>query len=76
MPDSGPGRGLQPSVPAEVAAVEYLGADSLIDARLDGQAVLAKVAGKAKFQRGERIGLAWAAADCHWFDAESGDRLQ
>ncbi len=63
-------------VPAEVAAVEYLGADSLIDARLDGQAVLAKVAGKAAFQRGERIGLAWAAADCHWFDAETGDRLQ
>jgi sn-glycerol 3-phosphate transport system ATP-binding protein len=63
-------------VPAEVAAVEYLGADSLIEARLDGQAVLAKVAGKAAFQRGERIGLAWAAADCHWFDAESGDRLQ
>ncbi|MEO8558147.1 MAG: ABC transporter ATP-binding protein [Rhodospirillales bacterium] len=62
-------------LPAEVAAVEYLGADSLIDARLGGQKLLAKIAGKVAIRTGDRIALAWEQKDCHWFDAKSGERL-
>jgi len=61
---------------AEVAAVEYLGADSLIDARLGEQNLLAKVPGKISAKPGDRIGLAWDQKDCHWFDAKTGERLQ
>ncbi len=50
-------------LPADIAAVEYLGADSLIEARLGGQKLLAKVAGKVSARVGERIGLAWEQKD-------------
>jgi sn-glycerol 3-phosphate transport system ATP-binding protein len=63
-------------IAAEVAAVEYLGADSLIDARLGEQNLLAKVTGKISAKPGDRLGLAWDQKDCHWFDAKSGERLQ
>jgi sn-glycerol 3-phosphate transport system ATP-binding protein len=63
-------------IAAEVAAVEYLGADSLIDARLGSQNLLAKVAGKISAKPGDRLGLAWDQKDCHWFDAKTGERLQ
>jgi sn-glycerol 3-phosphate transport system ATP-binding protein len=63
-------------IAAEVAAVEYLGADSLIDARLGSQNMLAKVVGKISAKPGDRLGLAWDQKDCHWFDAKTGERLQ
>jgi sn-glycerol 3-phosphate transport system ATP-binding protein len=63
-------------IAAEVAAVEYLGADSLIDARLGSQNLLAKVVGKISAKPGDRLGLAWDQKDCHWFDAKTGERLQ
>jgi len=63
-------------VPAEIVAVEYLGADSLLEARIGAQTLLAKVAGKAEIRPGERIGLAWDGVDCHWFDTKTGERLQ
>ena len=62
-------------VAADVTAVEYLGADSLIEARLGGQKLLAKIAGKVTAKPGDRIGLAWQQKDCHWFDAKTGERL-
>jgi sn-glycerol 3-phosphate transport system ATP-binding protein len=63
-------------IAAEVTAIEYLGADSLIEARLGEQSLLAKVAGKVSAKPGERIALAWDQKDCHWFDAKTGERLQ
>ena len=63
-------------IPAEIVAVEYLGADSLLDVRIADQPFLAKIAGKATAQPGEKVELAWERADCHWFDARSGERLQ
>ncbi len=63
-------------VPATVAAMEYLGADSLIEARLGAETLFAKIAGKANAKPGDEIRLTWRQEDCHWFDAETGERLQ
>jgi len=63
-------------VPAMVAAMEYLGADSLIEARLGAETLFAKIAGKANAKPGDEVRLAWRQEDCHWFDAETGERLQ
>ena len=61
---------------AEVATVEYLGADSLVEARAGGETIFAKVEGKSALRPGDAVRLAWRQADCHWFDAGSGERLQ
>ena len=63
-------------VAATVAAMEYLGADSLIEARLGEEVLFAKIAGKANVKPGDAIRLAWRQEDCHWFDAKTGERLQ
>ncbi|MCC7274277.1 MAG: ABC transporter ATP-binding protein [Alphaproteobacteria bacterium] len=63
-------------VAAEVATVEYLGADSLVETRSGGETIFAKVDGKTALQPGETVRLAWRAQDRHWFDTRSGERLQ
>ncbi len=60
---------------ATVVAVEYLGADTLIDTRLADQSFIVRVGGRANVAVGETVHLAWDAAAVHWFDVSSQCRI-
>ena len=62
-------------VPARVVAVEYLGAETLIEARLATSSVVVRANGRIDAGIGDTLHLAWAPDDAHWFDAASGRRL-
>jgi sn-glycerol 3-phosphate transport system ATP-binding protein len=62
-------------LPARVIAVEYLGGDSQIEARVGEESVLLRAAGTGLVGPGDEINLAWAPTDAHWFDASSGCRI-
>ena len=59
-----------------VAAVEYLGADTLIETRLGGS-VLHRAAGRPRDARrvGETVHIRWEPAAAHWFDLSSQCRI-
>jgi sn-glycerol 3-phosphate transport system ATP-binding protein len=61
-------------VAAEVAAVEYLGADTLIETRLNGESFVVRLGGRPVAQTGETVRLAWSPAAVHWFDRATGHR--
>jgi sn-glycerol 3-phosphate transport system ATP-binding protein len=61
-------------LPAEVLSLEYLGADSLIACKVGTREWIVRQDGKIKATAGDRIHLAWPAAENHWFDASSGKR--
>ena len=62
-------------IEAVVEAVEYLGADNLVDCRL-GEAVLtARLPRHAGMKPGDRLRLGWADAAMHLFNPVSGERL-
>jgi sn-glycerol 3-phosphate transport system ATP-binding protein len=63
-------RGLE----ALVETVEYLGADSLVAARYEGQPLLVRVPGRSRLAAGETIRVAWEAAHEHHFDKNTGGR--
>jgi sn-glycerol 3-phosphate transport system ATP-binding protein len=63
-------------VPAEVRAVEYLGAETMIEARVAGTPLLARISGRAPCAVGERVYLRWPAAATHWFDASTERRIE
>jgi sn-glycerol 3-phosphate transport system ATP-binding protein len=63
-------------VPAEVRAVEYLGAETMIEAVVAGLPILARVSGRAPCAVGETVHLAWAASATHWFDASTERRIE
>lgn len=60
---------------AEVAAVEFLGADTLIEARVEGVPFVVRRPGKVDVRAGERVALAWPVQQAHWFDMSSERRL-
>ena len=62
-------------VPAQVTAVEYLGADTLIDTRIAGEPFIVRLPGRHSAKAGERVSVAWEPAAAHWFDAASGRRI-
>ena len=62
-------------VAARVAAVEYLGADTLIDARIGDEPFVVRQAGRPPVAAGEQVSIAWDAGATHWFDATSGQRI-
>jgi sn-glycerol 3-phosphate transport system ATP-binding protein len=62
-------------LPARVVAVEYLGGDSQVEARVGGENVLLRISGAPSVVPGEDIHLAWASGDVHWFDAPSQCRI-
>ncbi|MBS0520293.1 MAG: ABC transporter ATP-binding protein [Proteobacteria bacterium] len=62
---------------AEVASVEYLGADTIVGLRRGGgEPILVRVPGRAAARIGERAALAWDPAHEHRFDRASGRRLE
>jgi sn-glycerol 3-phosphate transport system ATP-binding protein len=62
-------------LPARVVAIEYLGADTLIEARVAGHPFIVRRPGRVSAEAGETIGVAWSAADAHWFDLSSDRRF-
>jgi sn-glycerol 3-phosphate transport system ATP-binding protein len=62
-------------LPADVVAAEYLGADTQVETRVDGQTLIVRVSGRFAGVPGERIHLAWAPGDAHWFDTSSERRI-
>jgi sn-glycerol 3-phosphate transport system ATP-binding protein len=63
-------------IEAQVEAVEYLGADSLITCRVGGQTLAARVGGRVGLSPADTTRLAWARGAQHFFDAASGRRTE
>jgi len=63
-------------VPARVAAMEYLGADTLVQARVGACELMARLPGRIDLTPGAAIRMAWPADSRHWFDAQSGLRVE
>jgi sn-glycerol 3-phosphate transport system ATP-binding protein len=62
-------------MPATIAAVEYLGADTLIDTRVGEQSFIVRLPGRTNTAVGETVHIAWDPAAAHWFDLSSQRRL-
>ncbi|MCA0401607.1 MAG: ABC transporter ATP-binding protein [Proteobacteria bacterium] len=60
---------------ATVVAAEYLGSDTLVEARVQANRFVARVPGKAGLREGESIYLNWNLGKTHWFDAETARRI-
>jgi ABC-type sugar transport system ATPase subunit len=56
------------SLPAEVAVVEDLGNERLIDTRVEGQGVIARQASDSGLEMGDRVYLNFEFGDAHLFD--------
>jgi sn-glycerol 3-phosphate transport system ATP-binding protein len=61
-------------IAARVETIEYLGADSLVAARVAGQQILVRVPGRAAVRASDEVRLAWDRAHEHHFDAQTGGR--
>jgi sn-glycerol 3-phosphate transport system ATP-binding protein len=59
---------------ARVENVEYLGADSLVAAKADGQSLLVRVPGRASVQAGDAVKVSWHKNNEHHFDKTTGER--
>ena len=86
---SGPGAGLQlgirpedielrddGGIAAELVSADYLGADTIISARIGHQSLLVRVPGRVRIAGGERAALSWESGAVHLFDATSGRRAE
>ncbi len=62
-------------VAATVAAVEYLGADTLIETRIADQSFIVRLPGRAGVNVGDKVALAWDPAAAHWFDLSTQCRI-
>ena len=64
------------ALPATVAAVEYLGADTILTCRVGAQTVAVRMEGRAKPRAGDTVQLTWTPEHTHVFDAGTGRRLE
>lgn len=55
-------------LPTEVAAVDYMGAETVLRLKLGPQNLMARVNGRASATPGETVNIAWKAKDVHLFD--------
>jgi sn-glycerol 3-phosphate transport system ATP-binding protein len=62
-------------VAATVAAVEYLGADTLLETRVGEEPFIVRVAGRTGLSAGDPVRLAWDPAAAHWFDLSTERRI-
>jgi sn-glycerol 3-phosphate transport system ATP-binding protein len=60
---------------ASVAAVEYLGADTLIDTTIADQSFIVRVPGRAAPAVGETLRIGWDPPAAHWFDLSTQCRI-
>jgi sn-glycerol 3-phosphate transport system ATP-binding protein len=66
--------GFQRGVPAAVAAIEYLGADSLVTCRMGAATLAVRVPGSVGLARGDAVRLSWAPGAQHLFEHDSARR--
>ena len=62
-------------LPATIASVEYLGADTLIDARIADQSFIVRQAGRTSAAIGETVHIRWEPRATHWFSLSSQRRI-
>jgi sn-glycerol 3-phosphate transport system ATP-binding protein len=62
--------GFQRGVPAAVAAIEYLGADSLVACRMGAATLAVRVPGSVGLARSDAVRLSWAPGAQHLFDRD------
>jgi sn-glycerol 3-phosphate transport system ATP-binding protein len=60
----------------QVKSVEYLGAETMIEASLAGTPILARLNGLPPCRVGDNVHLRWAPDATHWFDLSSGRRIE
>jgi sn-glycerol 3-phosphate transport system ATP-binding protein len=65
-----------PGLAARVAAVEYLGADSIVTCAVGDQTLAVRTPGRAELPEGLGVTLAWPAGATHVFDATTGTRCE
>jgi sn-glycerol 3-phosphate transport system ATP-binding protein len=63
-------------IAAELVSADYLGADTIISARIGHQSLLVRVPGRVRIAGGERAALSWESGAVHLFDATSGRRAE
>ena len=61
---------------AEVLSMEYLGADSVLACSLGQQQIAVQVAGNPGFKPGHSLRLSFATDALHYFDAQTGARVE
>jgi sn-glycerol 3-phosphate transport system ATP-binding protein len=62
-------------VAATVAAVEYLGADTLVDTRIGDQSFIVRLPGRATANVADKVHVRWEPAAAHWFDLSTQCRI-
>jgi sn-glycerol 3-phosphate transport system ATP-binding protein len=62
-------------LPAELVWSDYLGADTIVTARVGTQSLLVRVPGRVGAADGKKVNLIWAPNRVHVFDAASGRRV-
>jgi sn-glycerol 3-phosphate transport system ATP-binding protein len=67
-----PGNGVM----AQVTAIEYLGADSIIACAFGTEPIVVRAQGRVELAVGAEVGLAWPPQAVHRFDAASGRRTE
>lgn len=60
----------------ELLAADYLGADSIVTARVDDQELVVRVPGHLRVSSGEPARLGWAPGAVHLFDPVTGRRIE
>ena len=58
-------------LPATIVAVEFLGADTLIETRLGDHPFVVRTPGKATVAQGQTIHVEWLGSDAHGFDTKA-----
>jgi sn-glycerol 3-phosphate transport system ATP-binding protein len=61
---------------AELVAADYLGADTILSARIGRQTLLVRVPGRYRVAEGEAAKLRWPEDKTHFFEAASGRRVE
>jgi sn-glycerol 3-phosphate transport system ATP-binding protein len=64
-----------PGMIGTIGPVEYLGADSLVEARIGNHAVVVRAPGRIDLQPGAPVKITFAPQATHWFDTASGRRV-
>jgi len=62
-------------IPARLTASDYLGADTVVTARIGAQTINARVPGHYAVAPDQEVRLTWAASALHVFDRQTGRRV-
>jgi sn-glycerol 3-phosphate transport system ATP-binding protein len=62
--------------PAFLVNAEYLGADTIVTARIGEQSLLVRVAGRVRVAAEQPVYLGWRSRDAHVFETASGRRVE